>query len=732
MLLKKSLVLLLIIGGSIFSQQIGVWKNYTNLDDVMNIASTPNGFWIATTGGAGYYSNALDKYEFFLTNSEGLSSQNVTAIDVDDQGRVWMGMQNGMINVYSPSKKTVIPIKDIFESPNSSKKITDILIVDNTAYIATEFGLSLINTSNLAFISSTSKFGDFPSLITVNSIFVSDIIYVSTDYGVAVQKTSATNLVAPESWTTYRNTIDIAANKIYCTIKFNNDLLAGTDKGLFKFDGVNWNNYLYTDDVYDLNVSEGNLQILKIDNLISYDGSSETSIFKSENDLRKFELAENNDILIASEMGTVKVTNDNSEILLPNGPINNSFESLAVDDNGTLWVGTGKDEFGVGFMKFQDGIWTNYNTTTFPELPNNNYHNVSAQGKEVFLSNWGAGLTIQEDDNFSFINADNSELVGIPNFPNYVVIKNAQRDSKGSLWFFNHVSGDGKPIIELTTDSTWYHYRFPFTSLTLSEYMLDGLIDENDTKWFNVLGRGLYYLNERNTPGDETDDLWGHLSSTNGLNSNDVNALAVDNRGELWIGTTKGMNILSNTASPSSLITSVFSLRQQSITCIAVDPLNNKWVGTYQGLFVMSPDGSYLLAQYDSKNSPLPSDNIKSVAIDKKSGMMYIGTSLGLSTLTTSSVEPKQEFGEIKIYPSPFKIGTHQQVTFDGLVKNSSIKILSISGKLIKTLETPGGRISFWDGKDESGKFVSSGIYLLVAFDEEADKITTSKFAVIR
>ncbi len=170
---------------------------------------------------------------------------------------------------------------------------------------------------------------------------------------------------------------------------------------------------------------------------------------------------------------------------------------------------TGKDEYGFGFMKFEDGMWTNYNTTTFPELPNNNYHNVSAQGNEVFLSNWGSGLTIQNNGTFKYINAFNSELVGIPNYSNYVVIKNAQRDSKGNLWFFNHVSGDGKPLIELTNDSTWYHYSFPFASLTLDEYILDGLIDENDTKWFNVLGRGLYYLNERNTPDNEADDLWG-------------------------------------------------------------------------------------------------------------------------------------------------------------------------------------------------------------------------------
>ncbi|MDA3861091.1 MAG: hypothetical protein PF445_07670 [Melioribacteraceae bacterium] len=49
----------------------------------MNISSTNNGFWIATTGGAGYFSNSNSVFELFLTNSEGLSSQNITALDVD-------------------------------------------------------------------------------------------------------------------------------------------------------------------------------------------------------------------------------------------------------------------------------------------------------------------------------------------------------------------------------------------------------------------------------------------------------------------------------------------------------------------------------------------------------------------------------------------------------------------------------------------------------------------------
>ena len=738
MLLKKSVILLLTLTTSILSQQIGVWKNYTNMDDVTNVSATEDGFWIATTGGAGYFLNSSNEFEFFLTNSEGLNSQNITASDTDFKERVWLGMQNGIIDIYNPDDESTIPIKDIFDSPNSSKKITDILIVDTVAYVTTEFGLSLISSDNLDFISTTTKFGeapkDFPSKTVVNSVNVDGKIYVSTAIGVAIQKDGATNLIAPESWDTYQTKIDIAANTIYATIKYNNELIAATDKGLFVFDGTTWNNYAtYSTPVLDLGLLNNKLIVLLDKSLNSYDGINDKIIYSTtDKNLRKLEITKDGNFLVASNMGTVKITNNNSEILLPNGPINNSFKSLAVDKNGALWVGTGKDGFGKGFMKFEKGFWTNYNTNTMPELPNNDYHKVSADDSHVYLSNWGRGLTIEKDGVFSYLNANNSELVGVPGSPNYVIIMNTQRDSNGDLWFFSHASNDGKPIIQLTSDSTWYHYRFPFAQIVDDNHMIDGVIDEYNTKWFNVVGRGVYYLNEQSTPADASDDIWGHLTTSSGLNANTVNTLAIDKRGELWIGTTSGMNILANTASPNSSITSVFTLRQQSITAVAVDPLNNKWVGTYQGLFVMSPDGTQLIAQYDVNNSPLPSNSITSLAIDKKSGLIYIGTSFGLSTLTTVSAEPKQEFDKIITYPSPFRIGTHKYVTIDGLVKNSTIKILSISGKLIKELETPGGRITFWDGKDENGKFVSSGIFLLVAFDEEADKITTSKFAVIR
>ena len=236
-----------------------------------------------------------------------------------------------------------------------------------------------------------------------------------------------------------------------------------------------------------------------------------------------------------------------------------------------------------------------------------------------------------------------------------------------------------------------------------------------------------------------SDDLSGFISTTDGLTDADVRSVTVDNRGDVWIGTALGVTVISNTnsitssGSSSLRIASVFALRQQSVNDIAVDPLNQKWVGTDQGLLLVNSDGSRLLAAYDSKNSPLLSDRIISVAVDENAGIVYAGTEKSLTSFETPFIRPKEAFDELFIYPNPYiVIDGSNYVTIDGLISNSEIKILTVSGKLITEFASPGGRIAQWDGRDDEGNLVSSGVYIVVAFDSEGNNTVTGKVAVIR
>ena len=250
----------------------------------------------------------------------------------------------------------------------------------------------------------------------------------------------------------------------------------------------------------------------------------------------------------------------------------------------------------------------------------------------------------------------------------------------------------------------------------------------------------MFWFNEGSNPDPSvtSDDFSGYLNKGTGLNHDFVTSIAIDRRGDIWVGTSLGVNIISNVSSvlssnPQLRISSVFSLRQQTITTILVDPLNQKWIGTNQGLHLINSDGTNLLVTFNSRNSALLSDEITSLAIDENSGIIYVGTDIGLTSFKTTSVKPKESFDELFAFPNPFILNNQNNfITIDGLIRDTDIKILTINGKLVKQFTTPGGRVALWDGRDDFGDLVPSGIYFIVAFDQEGNNVAKTKIAVLR
>jgi ligand-binding sensor domain-containing protein len=411
--------------------------------------------------------------------------------------------------------------------------------------------------------------------------------------------------------------------------------------------------------------------------------------------------------------------------------------NLSVDPAGNLWVATGKNGSGKGFFKFDGNNWKQFSSSNTPGLPSNDYYNVyAAPDSTVYFCNWGNGLAVVKNQKIETITPGNSTLVGIVADLSFLAVPDCKTDSKGNLWILNTQSASRKPLSVLQKNKPWVHFTFSNPSLTERDNVDKLVIDRYDTKWFTVTlaGRfGLYYFNENKTIDDLTDDTQGFMNTSTGLLSDIITALAVDQKGYLWIGTNIGVNVIIDPSKPKATSTLGAALRNQTVTCIAVDPLDQKWIGTQQGIFVLSSDGFQLLHQYNTKNSPLPSDDIKSITFDSKNGIVYIGTDYGLAALQTASIQPEQSFSEIFVYPNPFiQSGDGASLTIEGLIKDSSIRIFSISGDLIRDFKSPGGKIAFWDGKDQYGHTVPTGVYLIVAYDEEANNVKTSKVAVIK
>jgi hypothetical protein len=437
---------------------------------------------------------------------------------------------------------------------------------------------------------------------------------------------------------------------------------------------------------------------------------------------------------------------------VPNGPNSNQFISIAVDRDGTVWGASGSSN-GSGFYRYNGKDWKSFNMQN-SVLPTDNYYRVSAGcNGSVWAGSWGWGVVEMPAGSDAVDSArifgTNVGMQGLAGNPDYVVVGPVLCDARSNHWMSVILARDKNVTVVRRADGTWVTLPVKFSTGPANTLLDDRLVDRQmvvdaaENLWSVIrddLYRGIFALGNR---GGIDDSVETFLNATDGLPSSDVRTIVVDRDNDIWVGTDKGIGIILDPSNPkrSGSIASYKPLDEVGlINTIAVDALNQKWVGTPQGAFLYSQDGTQQLASYTVENTKgkLIDNDVKSIAIDSKTGTVYFGTLNGLASLTTSAVAPVASFSQLHIYPNPYRIpgagtgGDRIPLTVDGLVANSNLKILSIEGRVVRELGTPGGRIGFWDGRDAEGRDVASGIYIVAAFAEDGSQVASGKVAVVR
>jgi ligand-binding sensor domain-containing protein len=726
------------------AQQFINWKNYTALKNVQDVAINSDVIWSAATGGAFQYSTATNQFAA-LHKSEGLQGNSLTSVLVDNSNRTWFGSIQGIIDIYNANTNSLDIILDIYNSNQINRRINDFASAGDTIIVSTDFGVSLINANSFLFFDTFFKFGTFPSNTRVNSTLKSGLFYVCTDQGIAIQKSGATNLSAPESWNVYSIVEGLPSSKTLKAGIYQGELVVSTDKGFSRFTNNTWSNFiseLSNIMIDDFQIRRDSLIILSQNNIYLYYNQVLSVLYNSAIMLSRLEYKENFGIVCASTNGALYLNTELAgEFLSPNAPPVNQFPSMSVDANGKLWSASGKDGRGVGYYTYDRNKWEIFNISNTPVLPSNDFYHAYSSGNSAYLGTWGSGFVEVNGENKNLFNKENTGMQGIPSNPNFLVITGFGYDSRNNLWVLNYWSAERKTLSMRASDNTWYHFIIPAEPSSPIEGHYSLTVDPYDTKWLactNPSRLGLYYFNENKTYEDPADDKSDYLTTADGLNTNDIQDVKVDRRGDVWVATSLGVNVITNTSGiPTSGssgldINSVFVLRQQSVNAIAVDPLNQKWIGTNEGLLLVNSDGSRLLATFTAENSALLSNQIQSIAIDENNGIIYVGTDEGLTSFETPYTKPLESFDKLFVYPNPYKIKSgNNLLTIDGLIRDTEIKILTINGMLVTEFSSPGGRTAYWDGKDDNGELVSTGVYLIVAFDLEGNNVVTGKVAVL-
>ena len=459
--MNKILLFWLIITYSVIAQQVIGWQNYTDMKDIKDLEIRNDIVWAATNGGVFSFSLSDSSYQLY-TKSENLSSHSLTSIAIDQDDKIWFGTLEGYIDVLDPTTNEVKTILQIFKTDKNNKRINDIQISGDTAFVSTEFGLSLINTKDLSFFDSILKFGNFTSETPVKNIFIGNTIYVVTQAGIARNKTGFNNLAAPESWANDSIGINIPVNTIYKLIEYNNHLHIGTNDGVYRLNSNNWEQLFYDNfDVIDFEVDDGSLYSVLLTTIHKFNQTDEVT-YRAENSFLRKLILHNESSFIGTNKGLIQQNGSENKTLKPNAPETNSFISITVDNEGNLWSATGKDNNGIGVLKFNGKDWQTLSKETNSEFRINDFHIVSSSDDAVYLSTWGRGFIKFQNNEYEVFDDLTTDLVGIPEANSFLVINNVQEDTEGNTWLLNYWAGDRKPISVITLENNIISYEFDF------------------------------------------------------------------------------------------------------------------------------------------------------------------------------------------------------------------------------------------------------------------------------
>lgn len=749
------------------AQSIGDWEIFSSYSTINSVSfDNVDTYYVLTKGGLFLVEDDIIISRF--TTIDGMHRLDAIESIFDElNNRLIIAYTDGVIDIFNVDNQSFEKIDDIARvNEFTSKMINHFEFQNNELVVATDFGVVVFDRNQLYVTNSYLNIGEFPRGSTVYDVtFYDDSIFVATSQGIA-SALSSSNLVDANEWNTKK--LSESNNlKVTEVEESNTFLLAISDDSLYSWNNGAWK-VLDNQPLNNPSILESYGDEILIGNKNKIQSISEnneiTDIFVSDKENITTIKSINSDLLIGTrENGLIELTSS-SQIFKPSGPYLNFFSEIEYKDGILLASSTSQfpqsDPFNSirGYYIYNDG-WENYNRNTNTTLDEFSYamaYTIDITDDDYFIGSWGDGIAIHSrlNNEIRVFDTTNSDFTGISANSSYVVISGVDTDSFNNTWAISFLSDLPLNVYSKESDE-WTH----FSSLPINndELYFRLFVDSKNKLWIPLIdvsnnGKGLLIIDTGQDVFDESDDTYRKLTLSvdeGNLPDNNVIAIAEDKNGEIWIGTERGLarfifpDFIVSTNNPSEYTaqwlinadtsaTSRFLLRDINVSSIAVNSANQKWVGSVnQGIWLLNEDGSEIIARFTAENSPLISNNIEDITIDNERGVVYISTDLGLISLVETAKKPVNTLRDLKVYPNPFVYSKHDEVIIDDLSDQTTIKIVGADGSVFNSFQTKGGRHS-WDGLDEYGKELSSGVYFVVAIADNGSEKGIGKIVIIR
>lgn len=729
---------------------IGQWREHLPWNNAIQVAARSQDIIAATPYGIFFYDMQESAFRR-LSKVNGLSDIGVSAMALDSvTGKTVVVYRNSNVDILDGSRTINIPDIRISNAPGD-KSVSRALALNNTAWLSSGTGVLVLDLEKYE-VRATWRPSPTGAPVAVTSVALfKDSVYAATREGVR-------KMALRDDGSNFRNWQATNARwtgPVDHVLANQTVLYAVADNQLWKWNGVEFQPwYQPQGQIVSADLSAGSLFIGIVvnnrGNIVQLNSQGQEVTRFTQNDLslpRQSVLVDGSLWVADQNNGLLHILGGKAERVFPNSPINTALGEMKMIGN-SIWAtaGTVNEAWNYqfnpnGIYQFDGNTWTGYNLYVYPKI-DSLLDMVAITGQastgSVFAGSYGGGLLEITSSGSLTIYKQNSPLLPAIGDPGSYRVSGLATDAQSNVWIANY--GGTRNIHVRKANGNWLSFTVPFFH---SENAVSQItIDQYDQKWIvSPKGNGLFVLHSGDNIDNAGDDRWRYFRQgrgTGNLPSNTVYCTVQDRNGFIWVGTDKGIAVITcgpdATASNCDAVIPIvqqdnfagFLFQDEQVLCMAVDGANRKWVGTRNGLWLISADGDRVISRFTKDNSPLLGDEISSIAIHPVTGEVFVGTAAGICSFRGTATEAVGKTNDVLVFPNPVPPGYTGVIGIRGLPNNALVRITEQDGRLVYQTRAQGGQAT-WSGKDQRGNRAASGAYLVFASDEQNIERLVSK-----
>ena len=633
--------------------------------------------WLGTNDGLNRYNG----YEFKIYNYEeyqnSISHNGITDITEDKYGNIWVNTVSGVNKINKKTEK----ISNYTEINGKIKEdsTTEIIVTkDNNILVGTYEGLNIYNAKEDRFdIILEQKDGILSSCIYSIDEDINGNIWIGTELGL--------NKLSKDFKVLETYTSESEIYNIFCDDE-NGFVWAGSDSsGLLKIDTKTKEVKQYINNIEDLNSlpanqvgaiirdSKGNLWVGTTNGLARYNEKNDSfDVYKNKvydknslvyNDVRSI-IEDREGVLWVGTYSGISIFDTESSIKYYNAGLDDGYllsenmvHGIYEDDEGYLWIGSRTK--GVNIIDRENNTSKSINMENNNVIQSNSINDITVYKDFIFVATDAGVLKINKKENtIQNYNLEDG-LIGEN-------VKDIFVCDKNYLWIgstngLNLLDIENDKIIDMTdyVDEGSY-VRYVYQGQDGSYYigfLRDGglgIIEPNskETKYY------------KNIPNDKTS-----------ISSNRIRYINEDSKGNIWIGTSYGLNKYDPKTKVFKRYTTSDGIANNTIYGVLVDDNDNIWVSTNKGI-----------SQIDTKNNTVNNLSVTdglqgnefngNAAFKSKSGELFFGGINGLNAFYPEDVNSINN--KSKVIFDGFKVNDKDYLDINGLKFDNNTENIKI------------------------------------------------------